>query len=473
MRRLSKVILWVFILLLVLMLAAYLALPSIINTDAFKQRLNQQVQETIGHELIIEAPLSTSFYPWLGLKTGSLKLSQPQSLAASSPPLLEVASADIQVRLMPLFKNQLEVEKVVLHQPQINYRVTQSSDSLSNIRQQIPSLQNLPQLIANAMIAGIDIKQGNIDYQNQINKASWSIHDLSISTGNILSAEAGPLDISGVLQTADQQVVDFSLDATASLDLNQAWVELSNMLFTAKYAESTQLSGEVAVIKYDGNLRAWDLTGIEVSADSDTLLPAPIQTTLSIPALSIDLQRQLTSHFVFDLREYEHQLHISGDAMVKEWQHKTMYKGTFAVDNFNPKDICNAFGFNYIPSDEQVFKNASIGSQFNGGINGFSLKAITLQLDETAITGHLSLINFTEPKYHFDLNINHIDLDRYTPKQASPLDLINMSQWLQGTHTQGVLRTDYLSSQGVRLKNMDVAIHANQEGVEVTPLQQP
>ncbi|MFT6390318.1 MAG: AsmA protein, partial [Cellvibrionaceae bacterium] len=67
--------------LIVIIVAAIALLPSLINTSTFKESLIQQVKARTGQALTIEGDLSLSVFPWLGIKTGKVTLSQSPDIS--------------------------------------------------------------------------------------------------------------------------------------------------------------------------------------------------------------------------------------------------------------------------------------------------------------------------------------------------------------------------------------------------------
>ena len=64
----------------VLLIIIAIMLPRLIDTDAFREKLITQVKETTGQTLTIDGELSVSTFPWLGIETGKIALSQAETL---------------------------------------------------------------------------------------------------------------------------------------------------------------------------------------------------------------------------------------------------------------------------------------------------------------------------------------------------------------------------------------------------------
>lgn len=93
--------------------AAYLvyAFP----TELLRDEIIAEVKAKTGRDLIIAGPTSFTFYPSVGLSMRDVTLSAPPGM--SGKPLVTMAVLDASVRLMPLLKRDIRVERLVLQKP--------------------------------------------------------------------------------------------------------------------------------------------------------------------------------------------------------------------------------------------------------------------------------------------------------------------------------------------------------------------
>ena len=71
-----------------------------------------------GREFAIEDDLALTFFPWLGVETGSLRLGNAAGFGDDD--FASVSSVVMRVRLLPLFRGRLEVGAVVLDGLELN-----------------------------------------------------------------------------------------------------------------------------------------------------------------------------------------------------------------------------------------------------------------------------------------------------------------------------------------------------------------
>jgi len=105
--KLFKTLLTLAIVIGLLFVAAVVILPKVIDPNNYKDKITSLVQEKTGMELVIDGDIDLSFYPWLGLKTGQLILSDPA--LPDSPALMQVSKAVARIKLLPLLKKQVEL----------------------------------------------------------------------------------------------------------------------------------------------------------------------------------------------------------------------------------------------------------------------------------------------------------------------------------------------------------------------------
>jgi len=94
--------------------------------------------------------------------------------------------------------------------------------------------------------------------------------------------------------------------------------------------------------------------------------------------------------------------------------------GRASLDEFSPRALLTRFDLP-VPesSDPDVFRSARLAADFEtAGDSGF-FRNITVQLDDSTISGNFSVENFADPSYRFDLRADAIDVDRYLPPEAA------------------------------------------------------
>ncbi len=90
-------------------------------TDLIRREIIAQVKAATGRELTIAGPASFTVFPSLGVRAGDVSLSAPPDMGGD--PLLTAASIDVGVHLLPLLRQEIVVDRLVLHEPVFALRV--------------------------------------------------------------------------------------------------------------------------------------------------------------------------------------------------------------------------------------------------------------------------------------------------------------------------------------------------------------
>ncbi len=89
--------------------------------DFIRNEVVARVKAETGRDLRIAGQTSLSFYPTLGVRIGDVSLSAPPGMGG--PPFVKISKLDIGVRLLPLLRQEIVVDKFVLYNPEFELRV--------------------------------------------------------------------------------------------------------------------------------------------------------------------------------------------------------------------------------------------------------------------------------------------------------------------------------------------------------------
>ena len=112
MGKLVKGILIFFSVIVVLIIAAVVIIPLVVDVNDYKPEIETVVKDKTGRDLTIEGDLNLSVFPWLGVSTGKMTLSNAAGF--SEGPFAVIGESEIKVKLVPLFSREIEVSTIVL-----------------------------------------------------------------------------------------------------------------------------------------------------------------------------------------------------------------------------------------------------------------------------------------------------------------------------------------------------------------------
>jgi len=218
-----KVLVFLAAALIVLIVAAVLLVPSLIDLNTYKPRIEAQLSAAVGIPVKLNGPIEPSLFPFIGAKLSDVRLKNPPGFPEDD--MAMVNTFEVRVRLIPLLKRHVEVSRFVIKEPQItlikhkngrgNWEALGPSGPAG---EQKPSGEKTPPdssggggpTIENLVINEFSISDGHLvffdqsaDTRKEINKINLLLDDTSLSTPVKLSfsaiADNKPLSVEGVI----------------------------------------------------------------------------------------------------------------------------------------------------------------------------------------------------------------------------------------------------------------------------------
>jgi AsmA protein len=107
--------------LVVVLIGAALAVPFLVPTDTYKQQIARQVEGATGRSLTIDGPLRFTILPHLGFEAQQVTFANPPG--ATSPQMVRLKTVEVELKVWPLLRGTLEVDRFVLVEPKIDLEV--------------------------------------------------------------------------------------------------------------------------------------------------------------------------------------------------------------------------------------------------------------------------------------------------------------------------------------------------------------
>ncbi|MCH8100046.1 MAG: AsmA family protein [Proteobacteria bacterium] len=150
---------------------------------------------------------------------------------------------------------------------------------------------------------------------------------------------------------------------------------------------------------------------------------------------------------------------------------------TIQIAAFSPKSLMQAFGVaSPQTADPTALSSVSIDAQAKFTAASIELTNLRISLDDTTLTGSLSVPRSSSGSYRFDLVVDAIDLDRYMEPGAAPaatgeaapveipVDLI------RSLHARGKLRVTTATSAGLVFENVELGLNAAAGRMRIYPI---
>jgi len=457
MGKLLRVIVFALGGLLLLVVAAVIILPLVVDPNDFKDEISQAVETKTGRVLAIEGDIGLSVFPWLGLEIGPTSLSNAPGFSAA--PFAGMDEVQVRIKLLPLLRKELEMDTVVLKGLQVSLETdAQGKTNWEDLAgagapaEQAPADAEQPSAgemtLAGLAIGGVEITDAGVIWDDQQAAARYEISGLNLTTGAIEPGQAVPVELELVVDSAQPKLSGpLAFAATIALSDDSQTVTLTDALL------ETDLAGDTLP---GGQLKSELGFNTSLNLEAQTLAVSD----LVLKALGLQLEGQLNGTAVL------------GDAA---------FDGEIRVGEFNPRDVIKALG-QVVPevSDPEVLSRAEAALQLAATKDSVSLSDIQLKLDDSTVKGNVNVANFAKPAIRFGLHLDQIDVDRYLPPQsdqppvppttaaAAGAQMIPV-ETLRALDVDGELKIDRLKAAQLRSTDISMKLVARNGVVRVHP----
>ena len=103
--------------LVVLLLGLVFVVPSLVPSETYRTRIQEQLSSELGREVEISGDVSLSTFPTIRAKTGAVRVANPDGF--TGPDLASLSGLEAKVRLLPLLSRRVEIKSFTLKQPTI------------------------------------------------------------------------------------------------------------------------------------------------------------------------------------------------------------------------------------------------------------------------------------------------------------------------------------------------------------------
>lgn len=391
MRKSLKIIIYVLAASVFVVLATALCLPFLIDPNDFKPQIEAAVKEHTGRELAIDGQMELSLFPWLGVSTGKMSLSNAKGFKA--PHFAQISQSELNVKLIPLMSKQLEISQIVFKG--LKLHLSKKSDGTSNWDDLKALSKKDEEKSANPLailgIAGLLIDDASIVFDDREAGRYSEIKNLRLDVDRLAFNRPTPLSL--------------------SLNLNNSKPDFRQRL---------DFSGELLL---NESLDKFHLQNLRLTLNNQSpLLPSG---TLNIELLANVLFDKHERHFKLsdvEIRSEQLKIRASLDSRFKQSPAQTILDVT--VENFNAAEFLNRQEVR-LPkmADERALNDVELDFKLLATSGQIKIQNLNLKIDETTLKGSTVISNLSEPAIEFDLSVDRLNADRYLPpedKNAPP-----------------------------------------------------
>ncbi|MGZ8159453.1 MAG: AsmA family protein [Methylobacter sp.] len=403
-----KIILSTIAAMTLLLIAAACILPFVIDPNDFKPEIAAAVKDKTGRELTLDGELKLSLFPWIGISTGKIALSNAPGF--QDLPFATIEEGNVKVLLLPLLSKKVEVNRIVLKGLVLNLARNEQGianwDDLNNFGK-TPTVAAPAAVVASQQdqqptpaaapfaftIGGISIENARINWDNRQTGKHIEIKDLNLNTDKFTFDE--PIGIAVSLTASDS-----ASKVIQAINLN------------------TELSVNEQLDKF-----ALRHSSCQVATSGETVPGKSITTTLTVADIALDMPQQTAKIYGLLLKSGD--VTLSAEMTGASIKDKPSFQGPVSIAQFNPAKVMQQLAITVpVMQDANALSKLAINFDLAATAESADLQNLAIALDDTQIKGSVAVKDFSLPAISFNLNIDALDVDRYLPpadKSSKPI----------------------------------------------------
>jgi len=391
-----KITLSVLLAIILLLVVAILAVPVFVDPNQFKTEISAAVKDSTGRDLTIDGDIKLSLFPWLGITTGALTLSNAQGF--ENKPFVTVASSDISVQLLPLLLekkiaiNQIVLKELVLNLARNNQGLSNWDDFTKAPDQATPpstSVNQSPQAntseaLALFAVGKISVSDAQVSWEDAQADAAWLIKDLNLDTEQF--SFDTPVNVALSLQAANvKSGFSAAIKFKTALTVNDKFDNFS--------LSSTELQSTVSGENMPAKSLASTLTIDDAALESD-------KQAVKLTGLKLAIGEAL----------------LSADIVGTGINDAPDFAGNLSIAPFNLAKLLQELTISLpVMQDAKALNLLSLQGNLHATKDVIELQNLAMTLDDTHAQGQISVNTASQSAIGFDLALDTLALDRYLP----------------------------------------------------------
>ena len=404
-----KILLSILAVIILSIVIAIFTLPFFINPNNFKPEVIAAVKNNTGRDLTLTGDIKISLFPWTGVSTGKMTLSNAIGFQEKTFASLEESA--IKINLLPLFLNKIEIDQVIIKGLTLNLEKNSQGinnwddltrSNVTNVKPLSPiANNNKPEATNNGLtllaINGVAIENAVINWKNQRSGKILLIKDININSNKFAYDEPVTVDLSLMAMSPETNWTE-SIKLRTGLTVNQALTSL------ALDHSDLQLK---TIIKANNN-------------EDKSILAA-----LTINNVAMDRTKQSLN--VSGLKLTSQDMSLSAEIAGNTNNSKFSFQGPITIAPFNLRNVLNQLDIK-VPALQDAKTLSKAAATFNLLVTdtAVDLQNMTLTLDDTQIKGSTTITDFSKPAITFNLASDNMDLDPYlapiADKKSRPIN---------------------------------------------------
>ena len=447
MGRLVKIVLSIVAGIAVLLVVAAVSFFLLFDPNDFRDKIAAETERRTGRELLIEGDLEVSLFPWLAIGMGKTTLGNAEGFG--DEPFASFEQARLSVRLLPmLLRREVSVGTAELDSLQLNLAVARNGRSnwedLLQAGEAAPADEEAAAGTATLDIASINVNNAALAYSDAQSGDTYKLSEINMKSGRVSPGDPVPLSggLSFDLQPAGI-AGNIELETIASFDTDAGTVTLDDL----------SIEGLIEGIAEVPTTLEFATPSLVTNTEQQVVTPGPIEMSV----LGVDIAANIEPF---------------------SYAESPAPTGTIQIDAFSPRSLMQRL--NIEPpetADPNALGKAILDASLRVSDNAFALSKVELVLDETTLSGDLSVPRGATGTYRFDLAADSIDLNRYMAPPAEgaasggeaapveiPVDLI------RPLNARGGLTVGEAYLGALRFENVELGLNAANGNLRIHPV---
>ena len=365
----------------VIFIVALAGLIYTFDANQYKTQITEQLASVTGRQISIAGDLDISLYPWIGIKVNDVTVGNGDAFSNKS--FLTIDQCDVRIKIIPILRKRLEIERLVLNRLSLNLeKNTAGEKNWAGVFGNSESHQPESGFgLAGLAIGGIDLKNASIRWLDSGTGRELKVSKLSMSTESINNNQSLPLEMKGLVESSHPEWVA-AVNAEAKIDFNEtaATFDARDLKLTAKALLPDSKIGSLK---------------IAMVADS---------------TIDLEYHRASLSNARLGLLG----LVISGDIDIEELFSQPRIHGPVKVKTFEARELAENLGYE-IPQlvNGHSLKKISLTANLYSDFDTLRLDNMAANMDQSKVKGFVHLEKADKPVVRFDLEFDRLNLDDY------------------------------------------------------------
>lgn len=214
--------------LILLLVAGAVIFVSTFDPNTHKSQITEAVKKATGRDLVVSGQIKVSVFPWLGAEVGGVSLSNAKGFG--DKPMLQVGSAQVRLKLLPLLTGSLELGRVTLEN--LNLNLARHQDGTTNW-DDLAGKDEGPKEAAPAAakpsdggsmklaLGGLHVKNANVVWDDAKEGRHYALRDVNIETGAVGGNDPFDFELSFGLDSKEPELsTKNTVSGRATLDFD-------------------------------------------------------------------------------------------------------------------------------------------------------------------------------------------------------------------------------------------------------------